>query len=291
MSGKVDLGATTRRHSSPKLWTFVAITLVAGLVIGWRYGFDSGAEAPKPLPIDLREIASDVESREEVPCPRPDDAFNLVLFGQSNIANGVGHRFPLPEGEQILNRFKGKCYIARDPMLGATGDGGSIAIPLASALETDKVVVVDTFGVSNTRAQDWLEGGRVREHFLSQKEALQAAPAAPDFFVWMQGEADRFQDIPAFQDSLMKLMQEVQATFPDTPLGITGTSYCGAKPEPRVVEAQRAVADELGLVWLSNTDRFSTPEDRYDECHLSERGARKVAASIAESINAYLAAQ
>lgn len=282
---------TARTHSSGKLWAFVAVALVAGLVIGWRYGFDSGAEAPKPLSIDLSQIASNVEGREEVDCPDPQDSFHLVLFGQSNIANSVGHRFAVPEGKRVLNRFKGKCYVARDPMLGATGGAGSIAIPLAAAIETDKAVVVSTFGVSNSRAEDWVEGGRVHEHFLGQMESLQAAPSAPDFLVWMQGEADRFQDIPAFQESLADVMQQVQSAFPQTPLGITGTSYCGAKPDQRVVEAQRAVAEELDLIWLAETDQFSGEEDRYDACHLSERGARKVAVAIAEGINAYLAAQ
>lgn len=70
-----------------------------------------------PIP-HYRNIAD----RKEIPCPLSDDTKTLVIFGQSNSANHVGMRH-VDDSGRIANYFSGKCYAAKDPLLGATGGG------------------------------------------------------------------------------------------------------------------------------------------------------------------------
>ena len=276
-----------RRRPSLGLWVVALVLLACGIVIGRYYGHDSGA----PAHAALADMQHDRSGREEVACPAPADAFVLALFGQSNSANYVGHRFAAQEGERILNRFEGRCYRARDPLLGATGDRGSIAIPLARELDIGKAVVIESFGVSGTEVADWLPGGSVRDHFEDHVADLKQAGTPPDYILWIQGESDEDTGPGEYRAGLEQLMRELTREFPGTAIGLTGTSYCRGYARPEIVAIQRAVAKDLGLAFLGETDRLRDGEDRYDDCHFSERGARKLAAALAAAIAGRAAAE
>lgn len=78
-------------------------------------------------------IFSDTAQKEEANCPDNSNAIVMVAFGQSNSANYEGERHE-SKSDAIVNFYNGKCYKAKDPMLGATGRFGSIWIPLATEI-------------------------------------------------------------------------------------------------------------------------------------------------------------
>ena len=82
----------------------------------------------------------DVSNKSEVSCPVEDDAYIIIGFGQSNSANYAGHRFEI--NKDIVNFYNGKCYVANDPLLGATGRSGSVWIPLSEQLEIKDLSVL-----------------------------------------------------------------------------------------------------------------------------------------------------
>src|ERR1700730_1970636 len=58
----------------------------------------------------------------------------ILIFGQSNGANS-GDTPYVPRNRVFnLNVFDGQCYVARDPLLGATETGGNFATHMADML-------------------------------------------------------------------------------------------------------------------------------------------------------------
>lgn len=112
-----------------------------------------------------------MSKKSEVSCPKVDDAYVIVGFGQSNSANSAGHRFET--NKDIVNFYNGKCYVAIDPLLGATGRGGSVWIPLSEALNiNDKTIVLSTFGVGGTKVSDWLNDEYLMPFYKENIEVL-----------------------------------------------------------------------------------------------------------------------
>ena len=64
-------------------------------------------------------------NHKETPCPAQTEKLGvLVAFGQSNSANYAEHLFEPKDLKNVFNYFKGKCYAARSPLLGADGAKG-----------------------------------------------------------------------------------------------------------------------------------------------------------------------
>ena len=74
-----------------------------------------------------------LENKTELNCPSPEDSIVIIAFGQSNSANNASHTYP-KNSNNILNFYKGKCFIAKDPLLGATGNRGNIWIPVSTKI-------------------------------------------------------------------------------------------------------------------------------------------------------------
>src|SRR4051794_28318353 len=101
------------------------------LLCGFAFGSARGA-----LPRwDSFGIFTSATGRTQVPCIKPGGGTVLVIAGQSNAANSsdvktIG-RSPKVKN---LNIYDDRCYIATDPLLGASGNGGSFATVLGRML-------------------------------------------------------------------------------------------------------------------------------------------------------------
>lgn len=137
------------------------------LSLWYQRNYGEKAEEVIPLP----NVYNDIQSKEKVGCPSENDTILIIGFGQSNSANQQGHRHESKK-KNILNFYNGNCYLAKDPMLGATGNRGSIWIPLANSLakKTGKKIVLATFGIGNSSVTHWSNDedlGRVYQQNIS----------------------------------------------------------------------------------------------------------------------------
>ncbi len=62
----------------------------------------------------------------------------LLIIGQSNSGNYVGQRYRSEHGEQVINFFAGRCYLASSPLLGVSGIGGESFTFLANKMIESK---------------------------------------------------------------------------------------------------------------------------------------------------------
>ncbi|MFT5573013.1 MAG: hypothetical protein ACI9FR_001946 [Cryomorphaceae bacterium] len=228
-------------------------------------------------------VYTEINSKTRVACPEPENTEVIVAIGQSNAANNGGHRFQ-NEDNQILNFFNGQCFIASDPMLGATDNRGSMWIPFSKSYKTDKTILLVSFAVGATQVSQWNDPQDLAKHFDDNMTHLKNAGFLPKLFIWIQGESDIGTEVSAYKSSLMQFMRGVQSRYPSSQIAISGTSYCGGHQSKNLVAAQRKVANKLDLIWLGSTDDLSAPQYRYDDCHFSQLGLKKAAAQLVKRL-------
>ena len=247
-----------------------AAVFALGLLVGTRLHWPQDR---------LAYVHTDTTGHVPQPCPK--DAFVMVVFGQSNSANFVGTRHDPPP--DVLSHYDGKCWRADDPLLGAEGDQGNIAVPLAARLRAGKPVVVEALGIGSSTVDEWLRGA-LRPFYDRRAANLKATYPKVDLIVWIQGEKDQGTDPGELRADLESWLRQVRSDFPGARIGITGTSFCLGEFGPSVVAAQRDTANKLGLLYLGETDAFHAREDRRDGCHWSALGAERVADMMAKAI-------
>jgi lysophospholipase L1-like esterase len=114
--------------------------------------------------------------------------------------------------------FSGRCFHLADPLMGATGQGGSVWIPAASKLAglTDGPVVVIAGGVGGTAIEQWTSyASPLVAPLRARVDEAKRAGLPPKVYVWMQGENDAAGGTSAasYESNLRRLF----ALFPDAP--------------------------------------------------------------------------
>lgn len=251
-----------------------------------RTFFDLGLKSETEIKKGIKTIRKPyvfdkISTKVEVACPNPEDAYVIVGFGQSNSANSAGHRFQTKKN--IINYFNGKCYLTNDPVLGASGDRGSLWIPLIEKLDLgDKIVVLKTFGVGGSKISDWLNRDYLRTFYEANVRSLKKIYENPNAVVWIQGESDVSTPKKELNKKLKKWFTILRKDFNNSNIYITGTSYCNGKENANVLKAQQKYADKINAIYLGSTDAFKEQSLRYDDCHFSKKGIIKLSSFIAE---------
>jgi hypothetical protein len=229
-------------------------------------------------------IDRDISDREEVPCAQGGPV--VLVLGQSNAANFVGERFRSRLG--ALNWYDGKCYIADGPMLGADGTGGSVWPLVGDGLIKARSATFVTFVVlalGGTSSADWTDErglGALLDRRLTQ---YKAAGLKITHAIWHQGESD-FDTAPTlYRRRLERIFGRIRTAYPDVRLIVAQTSICGdkvhAQSRAEILQVQAALS---GSSPGPNTDLINMYGDRYDTCHFSGQGARKLAAAWVKSL-------
>lgn len=244
-----------------------------------------------PRPIEIVRYA-DTTGRSAAPCPR--DAIVVLAIGQSNAANHLAVA-PAPiESPQTFNFHAGRCYRLADPVLGATGTGGSLWPLFAdklSAATGGKAVVMITVAVGGATVDQWLR--RPTEfvrHGEQQLAAARAQSLSATLVIWHQGESDGHAGTSAshYGDDLEALIARVRAEpgMAAVPWIVFQASRCGQRSggSAAVRAGQAAVAARVGAIHLAmDTDTLGDGM-RTDGCHFNDNGRRVIAAHLVDLI-------
>ncbi|WP_028997915.1 sialate O-acetylesterase [Azohydromonas australica] len=231
----------------------------------------------------------------KVEIPRPEiTGRTLVVFGlgQSNAANSGGERHEAVD-DRVLNYWNGKTYRAVDPLLGASGQSGSVWVALANRLVArqmaDRVILLAA-GIGGTSVQEWRRGGRL--HAMLEERLLDARRNGlfVTHFLWHQGEQDHPAvsrsrlDMDQYKEGVAEVIELTKLYFPESRFFVAQASRCSqTPPSTELTQAQAALARREGVYLGPNTDDIG-PMDRYDGCHLSGRGLEKHAAAWVDAL-------
>ena len=205
----------------------------------------------------------------------------ILVFGQSNAANeGLG---PAETSADVFNwnYIDGKCYKAGDPMLGATGSGGSLMVRLGEKLVREGVfpaVVFVPLAVGGTFVHDWTPQGRYFPRLLGALRRLRKMRHPPTHILWHQGEADAsFGTAPdAYMARFQAIVAAIRAEGCSAPIYIANATRCGSIVSSDIRTAQRRLADGRTILAGPDTDAISHSDDRAaDGVHMSASGLDK----------------
>lgn len=269
------------------------VLVILGCVAAYSYGVASyayrlfpvdqlGALKRVVLPDTGRpygaEVFADATGREEVSCWSVDpDAAVILAMGQSNAANYGETRYRPVQPVVNFNWADGKCYRAEDPLLGSTGDRGSVWTRLGDAMiETKrfKQVVIVPIGVGGSSVRDWAGPDGPAARAVRAKEALARVGLHVTHVLWHQGEADQGMHKEVYSRLFSRMTEYIRSNGINAPVFVATATVCNNIGDSQIREAQRELPFRLANVFAGpDTDALDSIYDRRDNlCHFSDRG-------------------
>lgn len=208
-------------------------------------------------------------------------------FGQSNSANTGGERYAASSAN-VINFSGGKFYRAADPLLGASGTGGSVWVNLANKLIAGGVadrVIINSAGIGGTSISEWRKGGRLHSMLVRRLEEAKRLSPVTDF-LWHQGEADNPAGLAHYESGMREIIELTKRYFPKSNFFVAvATRRADAPVSPELQAIQAHLTSIPGVYAGPNTDEIG-PDDRYDGTHFSGRGIERHAAGWIQAIRA-----
>lgn len=205
-----------------------------------------------------------------------------LTFGQSNAANR-GQVPYTPRNSGVLNYYEGTLYQAKDPLLGATGTGGTVWTHLGDLLIDSglyqKVIFV-SLAIGNTDIACWASG----ECFKKLEKTLMLLDSQHiklTHVFWHQGESDNLENTSKYnyKKGLHMLLQVLRKYHQDAAFYISIASYHnGAITKPLGVDTvirqaqQEFILEHTGVFVGPDTDQLIYAIHRYDGVHFSDFG-------------------
>jgi len=246
----------------------------------------------------------DTAGRDRVVC-HSDAAREIVLltFGQSIAANH-GEAAYTPHGNVInFNANDGNCYVATDPMLGATANNdshvgsiwGYLCDDLLATKKWDRCIVAP-IAQGSTSIADWAPAGAVGHLIREAVEGLRANGLVPSAMLFGQGETDASiaADPAAYEAHFNDMVADIRS-FSAAPILVAVETICyhdsidlmdtddGTRVlkwigQEKIQQAQRAVVDlARGVLPGPDLDFIDSSVGRWDGCHLSSYGLKAAA--------------
>jgi hypothetical protein len=220
----------------------------------------------------------------------------LFTFGQSNSAcHGQG---TYTCRNQVYEYFNGNLYLAKEPLIGATGmDGCSVWTRLADMLIDSgffKQVVLIPAGIGNTSVQCWSEG-ECNKKLSETLEWISRDRIKVTHIIWHQGESDNLENTSKelYKLRLKTILTQIRNSGQKADLYVCTASYhpavIGIKGKGTDTIIQQAqiefVNENPGTKPGANTDEIMYAFDRHDGVHFSTVGLDKFAYELFLKIN------
>jgi hypothetical protein len=232
-------------------------------------------------------------NKSQVNCPtQTDETAVLLVIGQSNSANHAEKKYTTENPTKVFNYYKGKCYVASSPLLGATGEEGEFITPLADKLianGTYKSVVIISSGIGGTPISRWQKDGDLNEMLLETLEEVKSKYEINNI-VWHQGESDFISTTSAkvYANSFHSLINTIEKKGVKALTYIAVATKCGfnatwTNDNPTAI-GQKSLIDNKNIFLGANTDTLLENIDRNDGCHFSQSGQNKTSTAFSEAI-------
>ena len=228
----------------------------------------------------VKGVNTDTRGLVAVACPA--DAIVIVTGGQSNAANALSDPLQPDSASHSYMVQDGRCYPLRDPVLGATGQGGSLWSGLGPALarQSGRPVVFINGAVGGSQLGDWLdERSGYAARLLTQVAAARQAGMTADHVIWIQGETDAAArtDPAVYVGQLKALMVvfDASGTLPaDVPWLVFRSTRCKDRPNNGAAldAAVTAFAEQSPRVTAGPLASALGNEARWDTCHFNGHG-------------------
>ncbi len=236
---------------------------------------------------------SDTSQKIEVDCNAIDKRRTMVIlaYGQGNSANGGEVKYQ-PK-QNVFNVFRGKCYIADDPLLGTTDNKGSVWGRLSDIIIENGMydnVIIKSIGVGGSPMISWTVNGtgtgyqgklfgNYHEKILQSNEELKSLGFPITHILWHQGESDTINETTTleYKEQFLNMLSNMRKNGINAPIFVAQASRYGKKTSSDVIHAQIQLAEEHDDIFKGpNTDIIDKIQERTDDGQrFSELGLEK----------------
>lgn len=230
----------------------------------------------------------DVSKRAPVPVRRfRGDACTAVILaiGQSNISNegAKNAKYTPDRGVFNFNFLDGKCYVARDPLLGATGDRSNFITRLGDKLVKRGLyqnVVLVPIANGGTFVAQWAPGGNMNIRLTTTLDRLRKAGLAISHIIWQHGEGDASVAPPnpvSYRECFLSMVDQIRKRGERAPIFVSQSTIAFGGPSETIREAQRNLPDPAFGIFLGADTDVIEADGRFDGCHFNSTGLERTA--------------
>lgn len=237
---------------------------------------------------ELKRTISDSE-KTILECPTPSKDVGVLIFsGQSNAGNHGNYSINKESVKDVFTFYKGKCYDASTPLLGASNTRGSFNSSVAQYLVDKgvyKKVIIANFSVGSSKIERWKEGTLISKK-LHDEISFLSDIYTPDIFVWIHGESDnRANTDPTVYVRIFNQLMDGLKEYNIKKYGITLNTKCKNYNVNRnnLVTAHNMLLEDKNIYELGNLDELSN-KYRHDTCHFNELGKNSITKILGKSL-------
>ncbi|UOO81591.1 hypothetical protein LVJ83_11795 [Uruburuella testudinis] len=211
----------------------------------------------------------------------------ILVVGQSLSANSGGHRYSEPVKNLYQIDLQGRRVPAKDPLLWASGDGGSLWMPLGRKMLQAGLADSVTFmpiGKGGTSLENWLTpGSYVNGKMYRALDVAAQQKIKFDYVFFLQGSSDVGTPMKDYASRFYTLHHIIQGRLKQSgsdPAWIVARhTRCGDLFDPEVVAVQYAIGrrDNRKHYFVGPDINPVGMQYRRDRCHLNRAGQEKVA--------------
>lgn len=222
----------------------------------------------------------------------------VLVLGQSNVANSALGAY-VPQ-HRIGNFFAGACRVAKNPLLGPSGERASVVLDFVDAAMGqglfDSALIVH-LAVQGSSVMNWARHGDLRPLLEKTVRELAGQGIAVNLVVYHQGEADCLVGLEGdrYALALDNILGDLRRMGVGAPIVVSQVSRhkdldC-ADPDPAACSricpdiraAQAAVVAAARGVFAGPDTDMAVPE-RFDGYHMTDAGRQRFAALLLETL-------
>jgi hypothetical protein len=213
----------------------------------------------------------------------------ILTLGQSNSANHGQGSYECHN--EVLNYFNGDLYQAKEPLLGASGNGCSVWTRFSDLLIDGglyKRVIIIPIGIGSSTIHCWANGD-CNKKLQVTLQLLVNDSINITHIVWHQGESDNIENTSKedYMARLDQILEQIRAFQIAAPFFVCAATYHPSITkkhngiDPLIQSAQTEFVKRNQNVYAGpNTDLIDLAADRFDGVHFSERGLDKFAKEL-----------
>jgi Carbohydrate esterase, sialic acid-specific acetylesterase len=217
----------------------------------------------------------------------------ILVAGQSNAANEglFAAKSDGATGVYNFNFLDGACTHARDPLLGATGEGANFLTRLGSNLIADGTfqnVLLVPVAVGGTETFEWLPGTWRFRRIEVALRRLSDQRMRVTHMIWNQGEAERGATTPDdYRRNLTAILLGMRTAGLHAPIFVAQVSLCAGVSNKFIRMAQRGMVDLRADIHAGPDLDTIGLEDRFDGCHFDAYGLDRAARLWSNTLSAF----
>lgn len=206
------------------------------------------------------------------------DGLMVVLtLGQSHSANFGDHKYKCKE--KVYFFYDGKFYLAKDPLLGADGDKGSVWTRLG-----DKIVAHDLFGTvlfipigsGGSTIDMWRPGTCLHKRILKSLKGIDEYGLEITHVFWHQGSSDSWDHsidkALKYEQSFLEIVSSLRSYGIKAPVFICQSTYSYGNSDHFIREVQKDLANNHEMIFEGPDSDSIACRYRYDGVHFSKEG-------------------